>query len=78
VDFNAVAPANTSPEPDTARTATDATEFERQLSGSEAPASAQGVAHPVLQGEAYSPYLDAGHPYLHTWRQDTSIRLTQI
>jgi hypothetical protein len=63
VDFNAVAPANTSPEPDTARTATDATEFERQLSGSEAPASAQGVAHPVLQGEAYSPYLDAGHPY---------------
>lgn len=63
MDFNAVAPANTSPEPDTARTATDATEFERQLSGSEAPASAQGVAHPVLQGEAYSPYLDAGHPY---------------
>ncbi|MFK4535312.1 hypothetical protein ABIA00_003495 [Bradyrhizobium ottawaense] len=63
MDFNAVAPANTSLEPDTARTATDATEFERQLSGSEAPASAQGVAHPVLQGEAYSPYLDAGHPY---------------
>ncbi|TWB51283.1 rhamnan synthesis F family protein [Bradyrhizobium sacchari] len=63
MDFNTVAPANTSPESDTARTATDATEFERQLSGIEARALAQGVVHPVLQGEAYSPYLDAGHPY---------------
>ncbi|WP_439396942.1 hypothetical protein ACRQ5Q_08070 [Bradyrhizobium sp. PMVTL-01] len=63
MDFDAVAPANTSPEPDTARAATDATEFERQLRGTETPALAQGVAHPVRQGEAYSPYLDAGHPY---------------
>lgn len=63
MDFNAVAPANTSPEPDTAQTASDATEFEQQLSGAQAPALAQSVAHPVLQGEAYSPYLNAGHPY---------------
>ncbi|WP_271540688.1 hypothetical protein [Bradyrhizobium sp. CCBAU 45321] len=63
MDFNAVAPANTSPEPDAARKASDATEFDRQLSDAQAPALAQGVAHPLLQGEAYSPYLDAGHPY---------------
>ena len=63
MDFNAVAPANTSPEPDAARTASDATEFDRQLSDAQAPALAQGVAHPLLQGEAYSAYLDAGHPY---------------
>ncbi|WP_271673034.1 hypothetical protein [Bradyrhizobium sp. CCBAU 51627] len=63
MDFNAVAPANTNPEPDAARTTTDVSEFERQLSGTEAAALAQGLAHPVLQGEAYSPHLDAGHPY---------------
>ncbi|WP_271587236.1 hypothetical protein [Bradyrhizobium sp. CCBAU 53415] len=63
MDFNAVAPANTSPEPDTPRTATGTTEFERQLSGTQAGASPHGVAPPVLQGEAYSPYRDAGHSY---------------
>ncbi|MFK4581791.1 hypothetical protein ABIF83_005268 [Bradyrhizobium ottawaense] len=63
MDFNAVAPANTSQEPDTGQPASDATEFEQQLSGAQAPALAQSVAHPVLQGEAYSPYLNAGHPY---------------
>ncbi|WP_246504245.1 hypothetical protein [Bradyrhizobium agreste] len=63
MDLNAVALANTSPEPDTPRTATDRTEFERQLSVTQAGASPHGVAPPVLQREAYSPYLDAGHPY---------------
>ncbi|MEY9104765.1 hypothetical protein ABH994_005678 [Bradyrhizobium yuanmingense] len=77
MDFNAVAPANTSPEPDAARTASDATEFDRQLSDAQAPALAQGVAHPLLQGEAYSIWTRA-IPTLHTLIPDTCIRLTKI
>ncbi|MCC8939909.1 hypothetical protein H8A97_32495 [Bradyrhizobium sp. Arg62] len=63
MDFNAIGPANTSPEPASPRPPTDATGFEQQLRGAQAGAVPQRASSPVPQGDAYSPYLDAGHPY---------------
>ncbi|WP_316397888.1 hypothetical protein [Bradyrhizobium sp. 33ap4] len=63
MDFNAIGPANTRPEPDLPEPSMDATGFEQRLNGAQAGALPQHAAPPVLQGGAYSPYVDAGHPY---------------
>ncbi|MGY4157804.1 hypothetical protein ACVINW_003646 [Bradyrhizobium sp. USDA 4461] len=63
MDFNAIGSGNTDPEPYSAEPSMDATGFERRLGGAQAGALPQHAAPPVLQGDTYSPYLDAGHPY---------------
>ncbi|MTV18305.1 MULTISPECIES: hypothetical protein [Bradyrhizobium] len=63
MDFNAIGSANAGPEPEPPEPFTDAPSFEQRLSGAHASAPPQHAAPPVLQGDAYSPYLGAGHPY---------------
>ncbi|NOJ50159.1 hypothetical protein [Bradyrhizobium archetypum] len=76
MDFNSISPTNTSPQPDSPSLPADAAGFEHQLSEFEVSAPPPAAESPVQHGEAYSPYLDAWHPYaryLESGHSDPSL-----
>ncbi len=63
MDFNSIDPLNTDPQPASLPTPADPTGFEHQLSELQDSPPPYAAWSPVPQGEAYSPYLEAEHPY---------------